>query len=105
MNSKVQNTKQTVLPGENSFNDEDILQDVMTSLKHLSTQYGLLMQEASNEKLAQHVETLSKDVGKMARDSFNLMFEMGWYCLEKQELQKLNEEYNKFLEKEKQLIN
>ena len=101
-NNKVQNPKQPVLPDEKSFNDEDILQDVMTSLKHLSTQYGLLVQEASHQALSDQVGTIAKEVGTMARTSFNLMFEKGWYSLEKQQPQKLTEEYTKFSQKQQQ---
>ena len=42
------------------------------------------------------IETLSKDIGKMARDGFNLTFEKGWYSLEEQQTTKLNEEHTKF---------
>lgn len=102
-NNKVQNPKQQVLPDENSFNDCDILQDVSTSLKHLSTLYGLLVQEASNENLSNRADGLAKEIGTMARNSFNLMFEKGWYCLEKVPAQKLSQEHNKFMQKGNQL--
>lgn len=99
MDNKVQNEQQPVLPDEASFNDCDILQDVSTSLKHLLTMYGLLCQEASNQTLADRVDQLSKETSTMARSSFNLMFEKGWYGLERQPQQKLTEEYNKFQQK------
>lgn len=103
MDNKVQNVKQPVLPDENSFNDEDILQDVLISLKHLSTEYGLLKEEASHKGLVSKIDPIAKEISQMARDSFNLMFEKGWYVLEKQTPQKLNEEYNKFNQKLGQL--
>ena len=99
MDNKVGNPKIDPMPSTNTFNDEDILNDLQTSLKHLSTMYGTLNQEASHKELVDKIETLSKEVSRLARDSFNLMFENGWYCLEKQEEQKLNEEYNKFSQK------
>ncbi len=104
-NNKVENPKQVVLPNEQNFNDENILNDVLISLKHLSTMYGTLKQEASNKKLVNEVDSISKDVGNMARDSFNLMFEKGWYSLERADDQKLSEEYNKFSLKKEEIEN
>ncbi|MDD2391605.1 MAG: spore coat protein [Bacilli bacterium] len=103
--NKVENPKQAILPNEENFNDEDILNDVLTSLKHLSTMYGTLKQEASNKKLVNEVDSINKDVGDMARDSFNLMFKKGWYPLEQEDSQKITEEYQKFSSKKKQLEN
>jgi len=100
MDNKVKNPMKDPLPDTNSFNDEDILNDVLISLKHLSTMYGTLNQEASNKELVSKIEMLNKEVSTLARDSFNLMFENGWYCLERETPEKLNEEYNKFSNKE-----
>lgn len=103
MDNKVKNPKQDALPNVNSFNDEDILNDVLISLKHLSTMYGTLGHEASNATLSNQVDTLNKGVSKLGRDAFNLMFEKGWYCLERETPQKLNEEYNKFTQKQTEI--
>ena len=103
MDNKVKNPKQDPMPDAKSFNDEDILNDVLISLKHLSTMYGTLCQEASNATLTTEIETLSKEVGKLAKSSFNLMFEKGWYCLEKELPEKLDEEYNKFSTKQTEI--
>ena len=96
MKNKIMNEKEFPLPNEEEFNDEDILLDVMTSLKHLSTVYGTLIQEASNEDLSSRIEKNAKKISTLARDSFNLMFEKGWYGLEPQDCEKLCEEYNNF---------
>lgn len=101
--NKVKNPKQEALPSVNEFNDEDILNDVLISLKHLSTMYGTLKQEASNKTLVSEVEKLSKETGKLARDAFNLMFEKGWYSLELETSSKLSEEYNKFTTKKEEI--
>ena len=99
MSNKVQNKMNSPLPSKKAFNDEDILQDVAISIKHLTTEYGLLIQEASNKKLADKISNISKDLSTLSRDTFNLMFENGWYTLEKTEKTKLSEEYNKFSKK------
>jgi len=98
MDKKVANKKESI-KSLTSFNEEDILQDVLASMKHLSTIYGTLSQEASNAHLLKKIEPLAKQVAKMARDSFNLMFKKGWYTLEAQVPKKIEEEYNKFKKK------
>ena len=92
--------KQEVMPSESSFNDEDILLDTMTSLKHLSTLYGSLISEASNKHLLKDIEPLSKDTSKLARDCYNLMFEYGWYSPKEEDKVTISENYTKFKEKE-----
>ena len=99
MNNKIENVKQPVLPNDNSFNDEDILQDVLASLKHLSLLYSNCKGEASNKQLESKIDSICKEVGQMARDSFNLLFEKGWYSLEKEAPQKISQEINKFSSK------
>ena len=99
MANKVENTKAEVLPSEEVFNDEDIIVDVLNSLKHLGTSYGTLLQEASNKDLSTKLEVLSKEVGTMARDSFNYLFKKGWYALEEADRNKVTEEHQKFIQK------
>lgn len=95
----VKNEMEDVQPEGVVFNDEQILQDVLSSLKHLLTEYGLLQTEASNQELASTVEQAAKQVGTMTRDSFNLMFKKGWYTLEKAETTKIKKEYDKLNKK------
>ena len=94
--TKIENKKAMILPDEASFNDEDIIQDVLISLKNLNTLYGLLKQEASNESLINKVDTLCKENFNCTRNCFNLIFEKGFYALEEQNTTKITEEYNKF---------
>ena len=93
---KVENPIQDILPDETSFNDKDMLEDALVSVKGLITSYGLLSGEASNQTLNSEIETLSKALGEQQRTLFNLMFEKGWYILEKADTTKINEELTKF---------
>ena len=95
MDNKVQNPKQDILPDETSFNDKDMLQDALSSVKGLVTEYGLLSSEASNQTLKTKIENLAKALDQNQRILFNLMFEKGWYVLEKADTQKINEELTK----------
>ena len=96
MENKIQNPKQDILPDETSFNDKDMLQDALTSIKGLVQEYGLLGSEASNQTLKTEIEKLSKALDQKQRDLFNLMFEKGWYVLEKVDTNKINEELTKY---------
>ena len=93
---KVENPKQDILPDETSFNDKDMLEDALVSIKGLITSYGLLSGEASNQTLKTEIETLTKTLGEHQRTLFNLMFEKGWYILEHADSTKINEELTKF---------
>ena len=99
MVNKVNNQKADVLAKSSILNDEDILQDVLASMKHLSTVYGTFVQEASNKQLLAKIEPIAKEVGTLARNSFNLMFEKGWYTLEVAVPKNIDKEYQKFLKK------
>ena len=92
---KVENPKQDILPDEISFNDKDMLEDALTSVKGLVTSYGILGTEASNQTLKTEIDSLSKALGEVQRNLFNLMFEKGWYILEKVDAAKINEELTK----------
>ena len=98
----VNNAKEKVL-NKNSFNDEDIMQDVLGNIKYLSTLYGTFNQEASNKELLSKLEPISKKVSDLARDTFNLMFEKGWYSLEAIDKNKIKTEHTKFLAREPEL--
>ena len=98
----VSNIKEKV-QSKNSFNDEDIMQDVLGNIKYISTLYGTFCTEASNKELLSKLEPIAKKVSQLARDTFNLMFEKGWYNLEEVDNKKIKTEHAKFLTKEQEL--
>lgn len=87
--NKVENPKTNPKPSEDVYNDKDKLNDLLISAKYLSKQYGTFAEEASNDALYNEIGTLSKDMCQLARDTFNLMFEKGWYKLEAQTAEKI----------------
>ena len=72
-------SKETPIPNQNEYNDKDILTDVLSSLKSLSTLYGVALQEASNEDLYQSIEDNANKVCDMQRKTFYKLFELGNY--------------------------
>jgi len=104
MNKEISNQKQPITPNEHDFNDRDILQDSLDSLKHLGTLVGTLVTEASNKKLFSTVEEVEKKVKKSSRQAFNTMFQLGWYSMTEDTEECIQKTYQQFLQyKEEQL--
>lgn len=78
------------------FTDQDILNDVMQSAKHLQNIYNTYSIEASNEEICEVLEDLYLGMKDKARDMFNLMYGKGWYKLEKEDSTKINQTLAKF---------
>jgi len=95
--------KETPIPNQNDFNDKDILTDVLSSLKSLSTLYGTALQEASNDDLYQSIEECANEVCTMQRKVFYKLFSLGWYILEKSTQAKINKTITKFSKCEEEL--
>ena len=88
--------KETTIPNQNEYNDKDMLTDVLSSLKSLSTLYGICLQESSNDDLYQAIEDEANKVANMQRKVFYKLFELGWYILEKSSQTKINKTISKF---------
>lgn len=103
--SKVANQKAEILPNEDAFNDRDRVNDLLISYKHLAYMYSLAMQEASNPTLYQDFFKLFQEASELQRDTYYLMFEKGWYALEKQTAEKVDQSHKMFKQQESQLKN
>lgn len=92
MNNKISNPK-TEIPTGISMNEKDYLNCLLSILKEMTKNYTIALTEASNETLYQkYQETLNKIIS-LQRSTFELMFEKGWYSLEKVDNTKINEKY------------
>ena len=92
-NNKVCNPK-TETPTGISMNDKDYLTCLLTILKEIEKNYATAMTEASNESLYKSYQSIFTEISNLQRESYELMFQNGWYCLEKAESQKIVEKYN-----------
>lgn len=63
------------------FNEKNILQDILSSLKALDLLYVYAKQECSNEGLYEVLDELSLDVSQYQRQTFETMDELGYYKL------------------------
>ncbi|MCL1631128.1 spore coat protein [Sporolactobacillus sp. CPB3-1] len=91
----IQNTE-TQVPKNQQMNDRDYLNDVLLTEKYLGTSYVHAMQEASHQALYQDIKTVFDQTSDHQRDLFNLMFNKGWYKMESQEPQKIQQTQQQF---------
>lgn len=81
-----------------SFCDQDILTDVLTTAKQLSSVYALYLTEISDECVFDEMEDIFLENLGTQREVFLSMNELGFYPVEKAEekvYQKLIQEFNK----------
>ena len=102
-NNKITNPK-TNVPTGITMNDKDYITCLLTVLKEMSKNYCQAMTEASNEHLYKSYLSIFTEISSLQREVYELMFQKGWYSLEKAEVTKINEKYNT-LSKEYQDLN
>ena len=92
-NNKITNPK-TETPTGIEMNDKDYITCLLTALKEMSKNYCQAMTEASNEHLYKSYLSIFNEISKLQRETYELMFQFGWYALEPAETTKITEKYN-----------
>lgn len=93
MNNQIKNPKTEVPKGMN-LNEKDYLNSLLSCLKDMEKNYTIAMTEASCESLyQQHLETFLR-IADLQRETYELMFQMGWYILEKTDQKKIQDKYS-----------
>lgn len=77
-----------------SMNDKDYLTCLVTALKEMGKNYATAMTEASNESLYKSYHAIFIEISNLQRETYELMFQNGWYALEKADKTKITEKYN-----------
>ena len=95
MAGKIQNPS-TSVPKTPQMNDRDFINDCLMTEKYLTTSYSVALHEMSHQALYQDVTTIFQETEKCQRDLYNLMFQKGWYGVEAESPQKLQQSYQKF---------
>lgn len=101
-NNEIKNPKMEVPTGSN-MNDRDYLASVLELEKNMSNNYSIALNEASNDYLYEDYFSMMEDAKDAARECYNLMFECGWYTLEKAEDNKVQQKLNCFEKKIEEL--
>lgn len=103
MNNKIQNPKTEVLETM-EMNDENCLNDILETIKNMSNNLSISLNEASNETLYNKLKKIFDEVKILQRELFELSFSLGWYKLEKADNTKINEKQQELSPKLNQLI-
>lgn len=104
MNNKICNPKVEVPKGIN-LNDKDYITSLLSCLKDIEKNYVIAMTEASNEDLYQKYHSIFDSVAALQRRTYELMFRLGWYELEKAETNKILTKYETLLQEYQDLKN
>ena len=91
-NNKITNPK-TETPTGINMNDKDYITCLNSTLKEMTKNYSTAMTEASNESLYRSFNSTFQELSKLQRETYELMFQKGWYSLEKEETTKINQKY------------
>ena len=86
--NKIQNPEKQV-PKTPQMNERDFTNDLLSMEKYLNSSYAVAQNEASHPGLYQTIYSVSNETQDMQRKLFTLMFEKGWYSLEKAEQQNI----------------
>ncbi|CDQ19315.1 Coat F domain-containing protein [Halobacillus karajensis] len=92
---KIQNPE-TKVPKTPQMNERDFINDQLTTEKYMTSSYNIALNEASNQNLYQDLATIFKETQDCQRNLYNLMFKNGWYALEQEEKQKMDQTYQQF---------
>lgn len=103
MNNKISNPQVEVLQSS-EMNDRDYLNTLLEIEKNMSNNLSIALNEASCDKLFNAEFLLFTETKGMARDLYDMMFECGWYSLEKEEKVKIDECLKELEPKLNQLI-
>lgn len=78
------------------WTDREIMDDVLTSQKHITDVYNTFSNECVNQQLQADMMTILKEEHNMQFDVFSDMQKRGWYSPAAAEQQKITEAKTKF---------
>ncbi|MFC5529869.1 spore coat protein [Cohnella yongneupensis] len=78
------------------INDRDLINDALSTSKYLTDSFNIAVKEASHNELHDDFNRILNETHKSARELYNLMFQKGWYKIEAEEQQKLQQAYQQF---------
>lgn len=93
MDNKIMNPKVEVAAGI-ELNDKDYITDLLSCLKSMAKDFTVALTEASNEFIYNKYFSMFQDIINLQRETYEIMFRHGWYCLEKAENSKIEQKTN-----------
>ncbi len=86
-----------------TFQDKDIANDVLFTIKSISNGLNLYTHEASNQAIYQEIQSMLNETNQLQRELFNLMNRKGWYQVEPAPTQNVQQLYQQASEQVTQL--
>lgn len=93
MNNNQIANPETKVPTGISLNEKDYITSLLSCLKEMVKNYTIAMTEASNENLFTQYKDTFDSLMALQREVYEVMFQNGWYKLEKAETQKIASKY------------
>lgn len=78
------------------MNDRDFLNDSLSTCKYITDSLNIAIREASHQQLHSDLLQILTETHQSCRALYNLMFQHGWYKLEAEEQQKIDQAYQQF---------
>lgn len=78
------------------MNDRDRLNDILATEKYLTDSFNVMVREASHDQLYKDLMTILNETHACQRNLFTEMFRKGWYTMEAEQQQKLDQAYQQF---------
>ncbi|MCD9022145.1 spore coat protein [Cohnella silvisoli] len=78
------------------MNDRDFLNDGLSTCKYLTDSLNVAVREASHAQLHADLLQILTETHHSGRELYNMMFQNGWYKLEAEEQQKLQQAQQQF---------
>ncbi|GBF32325.1 spore coat F-containing protein [Desulfocucumis palustris] len=79
------------------MNDRDMVNETLAGLKYITDNFNVFAREASHQALHNDVMGVLVESHGQTREVFNLMFRKGWYTLEPENSQKLQQTHQQFV--------
>lgn len=79
-----------------SFSDREIMDDILSSQKHITDVYNTFSNECVNQQLQNDMVNILKEEHNIQFSVFSDMQKRGWYSSAAAEAQKINETKTKF---------
>ncbi|RFU64955.1 spore coat protein [Peribacillus glennii] len=97
-NSQIANPQTGQLPKVKSpdMNDRDFINDGLSTCKYLTDSLNVAVREASHKELYSDMLQILMETHDSCREMYNIMFQNGWYKLEAEEQQKIDQAYKQF---------
>jgi spore coat protein CotF len=88
--------QETPVPKTSAMNDRDFVNELLTTEKYMTSAYSTALNELSHESLYQAVQPLFNEAQNVQRRLYQVMFQNGWYKVEAEDAQKIQQSYQQF---------